>query len=185
MGQLTKGQGMRTKPMVISLLIIVAIIFGSYKIYAAFHRPLVHHLNEDIQVIGIVNADGNAAVTKESLFNGDDSILLIDHTQLLYQQLLQKIPQTEYFSPDEVFNLNNLHLLDKDGDGQITEKDPIFEHLFILRFYNKGYEEDVQSLSAAGIKAISINSAGQEGGHTITLNDGSKRALYSFSKFEK
>ncbi len=149
-----------------------------------FYRPLAHHLNSDLHIIGVIAQDNSHSITKESILNGEDSILVIDHASLLYQKYLQKIPQAKYLTPDDFFNVNNLHLLDEDNNSMITPKDRIYNHLFVIRFSSRA-QETIQSLPAAGIKKIIIDNSAPEGNYSVLLADGTFRTLISFTKLEK
>lgn len=173
------------KTIAIYTLIFVIVIFVAFKTYSLLHRPFVHHLSADMQLIGIIGTDNSHEITSHAILNGEESVLIVDHANLLYQEILQKIPQAIYLTPEEIFSVNNLHLLDKTSNGKITEKDPIFQHLFVIHFYNNGEQNDIKSLSLSGIKGIYLNNVTPTGKHLILMSDGSTRTLYSVTKFEK
>jgi hypothetical protein len=175
---------MAYKSVVISTIISIILIISIFKIYALFHRPLVHHLNEEIQLLGIIDSNDPKDISSHSILEGENSLLIIDHASLLYQKLLQKIPQVKYLTPEELFNVNNLHLFDNDSNGILTSKDAIFEHLFILRFYNKGQQDDIKSLTAAGVQGINTAKT-SAGNYEILMADCTKHTLYSANKIEK
>jgi hypothetical protein len=176
---------MASKVVILSILIFALLSLGAFKAYSLFYRPLVHHLNPDMQIIGIITLDNSHEVTKHSILNGDSMILGVDHSTLLYQKLLQKIPQLKYLALDEFFSVYNLHLLDSNLDGLITSKDPIFEHLCIIHFGSEGSKNNIKTLPAAGIKSIYINNTTPTGDHQVLMTDGSSRTLYGLTKFEK
>jgi hypothetical protein len=169
------------------LIIVSALLIGLglFKLYTIFHRPLTHHLNEDIQWLGLINLDHAPEIDLQSVMNGEDGVLVVDHTAALYQTLINKIPEAKYLNLDEVFNLSNLHLFDKNGDGAITAKDPIFQHLYIIKFYNKGNQSDIKSLAASGVKAIVINNTTPTGDRMVIMADGSQHTLIGTNKLEK
>lgn len=171
-----------------TLLIVVCallILLGLFKFYTIFHRPLTHHLNEEIQWLGLINLDQAPEIDLQSIMNGEDGVLVVDHAQALYEALINKIPEAKYLTLDEVFNLNNLHLFDKNGDGAITAKDPIFQHLYIIKFYNKGSQSDIKSLAASGVKAIIINNPAPTGDRMVIMADGTQHTLIGTNKLEK
>lgn len=168
----------------LSLLLGVVVILGVYKLYDLYHRPLTHHLNADMQWIGVIEMD-NAPLTLESILNGENTLLVVDHVNLLYGQIIQKIPQARYFTTEELFNLANLHLFARQKNGTITAKQPIFSHLFILKFYDNGREYEIKSLAAAGIQEISVNNASMNGRYTLLMKDGTQNSLISTNKIEK
>jgi hypothetical protein len=174
---------MTLRSVLTSLAIIIILIFVWLATYSFFHRPLVHHISPDLQVIGIINNEGHS-ISNEEVLNGEDGVLVVDHVGTLYQQIIQKIPQARLLNQEEVFNLNNLHLFDQNSDGLITAQDPIFEHLLVIRFYHNGEQNEIKSLAAAGIKSIYIKTT-PTGDHEVLMSDGSTRTLYSENKLEK
>lgn len=176
---------MAIRSTLITILVAIVLIFGLYILYERFHRPLTHRLNPDLQWIGLIDLDNAHEIDLHGILNGEDGILVVDHAMQLYQSLAHKIPQAKYFTQEELFSLNNLHLFDKNSDGFLTAKDPIFQHLFIIKFFNKGDQNDIKSLNASGIKAISINSITPTGNHIVIMNDGTQRTLIGTSKIEK
>lgn len=176
---------MTLRHIVISAIIIVAILLGIFQIYTHFYRPATHSLNADLQWLGVIDLDNGHDLSLNAILNGEDGILVVDHATLLYQSIIQKIPQAKQLTPDEVFNINNLHLLDDNSDTLITHKDAIFKHLFVIKFYDNGNQNDIKSLPAAGIKGIYINHANTTGDYSILMTDGSTRTLVGTSKLEK
>lgn len=176
---------MAIKPIIVTVVITIAVLLGLYQIYNHFHRPLTHHLNADLEWLGIIDIEAGHEVTLNSILNGEDVVLVVDHASFLYQELAQKIPQAKQLSVEELFNLSNLHLFDDSADNMITAKDPIFKHLFIVKFYNNGTQDEIKSLSAAGIKAIGLDTNSINGNRTVLMTDGSHKTLFSTDKFEK
>ncbi len=138
-----------------------------------------------MQLLGILDNDNSHVITSHALLNGDDGILVVDHADQLYREVVQKIPQAKYLTSDEVFNPNNLHLFDKEGHGILTSKDPIFKHLFIITFYDKGQQNNIKSLSASGIKGIYVSNTTPNGEYIILMNDGTQRLLYNINKIQE
>lgn len=172
------------KRIVLSLVIIAAILFGLFKTYTHFYRPSTHKLNADLQWLGVIQ-ESPQDVTLNSLMNGEDSLLVIDHANLLYHSLIQKIPKAKLLRPDEVLNLNNLYLFADSPNNLITHKHEIFKHLFVIRFYDNGNRNEIKSLPQAGIKGIYLNNTTLTGEYLILMEDGSERILISPEKIEK
>jgi hypothetical protein len=166
----------------LSAAILGAIIVIFLTIYHHFRRPLIHHVNADLQMIGIISNDHHE-VSNEAILNEEDSILVVDHASLLYQQLIQKIPQAKFLSQEELFNVNNLHLFANHSGEMLGPQDAIFKHLFTLKFKKNG-EHELKSLPAAGIRGIYLK-RNPTGDHEVLQSDGSIRALVSESKLEK
>jgi hypothetical protein len=165
------------KPIIIAVSVFLLMSIGIYKIYHRFHRPFVHHLSANIQLIGVIVPHNNIEITQDAILNGENNILVVDHASMLYQKLLQKIPQVAYLTQEDLFNIYNLRLFTRDSNIMLTEKDPLFQHLFIIHFYDKGHQQDIHSLTAAGIKGIYSNLT-PTGGHEVLMTDGSERLLY-------
>jgi len=108
----------------------------------------------------------------------------VDHAQMLYQEIIQKIPQAKFLTPEELFSVNNLHLFDQNSKGLLTAQDSIFPHLFVIHFFDDGRQNDIKSANDAEIKGINTNIK-PTGNYEVIMADGSKRTLYSFSKLEK
>ncbi len=175
----------RFRAIILITVSVLLVLLGLFKLYTIFHRPLTHHLNEDIQWLGLINLDHTPEIDLQSVMNGEDGVLVIDHTQALYHTLVNKIPAAKYLTFEEVFNLNNLHLFDKDGDGAITAKDPIYQHLYIIKFYNKGNQSDIKTLAASGVKAIIINNPSATNDRMVIMADGTQHTLIGTNKLEK
>lgn len=176
---------MALRSIIISTVVTLIVLLGLFQFYERYHRPLTHRLNPDLQWLGLIDLNDAHEINLHGILNGEDAILVVDHATLLYQKLINKIPQANYLTPDDIFNLNNLHLFDKNGDGFITAKDPIFEHLYIIQFFNKGDQNDIKSLNASGIKAISIYANTPTGNRVVIMQDGSQRTLIGTNKLEK
>jgi hypothetical protein len=176
---------MAMRPIVVSALLFMVIATGLFKVYSLFYRPAIHELNPDLQWLGVIDFDNAQDISLHSVLNGEDAILVMDHSALTYQKLIQQIPQAKYFTMEELFNLNNFHLVDSNNNGVITAQDPIFEHLYVLKFYNSGAQNDIKSLGASGIRAIYINAQTADGSYQVLMADGTRRKLINASKFEK
>lgn len=175
---------MALRPIVLTTLLILTLICGIYLIYSSYHRPLIHKLNPDLQLIGVITNSNNNELNKQAILNGESNLLVVDHSQRLYHALLQTIPQAKQFSCEDIFNIHNFHLFDSNEDGLLTEQDSIFKHLFIIHFTNEGNQEDITPLAAAGIKAINIKASPTKS-YLIMMADGSQHTLFGLSQLEK
>jgi hypothetical protein len=175
---------MRLRYIIIGTVLVILSILGIFKLYDLYHRPLTHHLNADLQWLGLIDLDNAQDITIHGVQEGEDVVLVVDHALELYQGIVHKIPQAKYLTQEEVFNINNLHLFDTNNDGKITENDPIFKHLFVISFYNKGNQSDIKSLNAVGIKSIKISNT-PTGDHLVEMQDGTTRRLIGTNKLDK
>jgi hypothetical protein len=173
----------KPKFIIIPVLLIMGIVL-SYKAYSLFYRPPVHRFNADLQWLGVIDLNNAHDVSLHAIMNGEDAVLIIDHSALLYQEMKQKIPQASYLTPEELLNMANFHLFDTKSLGILTSKDPIFQHLFIIKFYNNGEQYDIKNLAAAGIVGIYLKNM-PTGDHQVLMADGSQQTLVSANKFEK
>lgn len=164
---------------------IILVLVGTVKLYERYHRPLTHQLSADLQWLGLIDLDNTHEITLHAVEEGEDGVLVVDHALQLYHALSQKIPKASLLTPDEALSINNLHLFDSNNDGKITEDDPLFAHLYLIKFSNKGEDHDIVSLSSVGIKAILLNNTTPTGDHVVIMNDGSTRKLIGPNKIEK
>jgi hypothetical protein len=177
---------LRHKIFKIGIVIIAA--FVVFFIFLKFNHYLTkarnHKLDSDLHWIGIVDMGNSSNISVESTLNGEEIVLVMDHTHKVYNQMKNKIPQLEELNFEELFSLNNLHLFDENGDGIIDSKDPLFQHMFALVFTDNGIHSEIKKLSELGIHGIVIKQLSQPGQYTVLMSDGSKRILFSASNFE-
>lgn len=176
---------MALKPTLVSLLIFIVLATGIFKAYSMFHRVPFHKLSPDLQWIGMIDITNAHDLSLNGVLNSENWVLVVDHSKLLYHEITQKIPQAKYLSAAEVFNLYNLHLLDANNDSIIDAHDPIYKHLYIIEFKDKGEQYQIKSLSETGIRGIYVHRLAPSGEHIVTMADGSERILYNASKLEQ
>lgn len=175
---------MAIRPAVLSISVGVAFLLLFLLAFNHWHKPTEHQLNPDLEWLGIIDLNDNNEVDLKEILNGGAVVLVVDHATELYHKLTQKIPQTTQLQTSEMLNLINLHLLDADNNGVIDNKDPIFQHLYAIKFTHDGEDHDIQPISAIGVRNIYVQRRTPTGNHIVTMSDGSQRTLYNASKFE-
>lgn len=170
---------------VISALVFIILMAGGFKVYSTFHRPALHHLNPDLLWIGVIDLNNTHDFSPHAVLNGEDGVLVVDHASLFYRKMLQEIPEVKFLTQEELFDLSNLHLLDKNEEGVITAKDPIYQHLYIIQFHENGEQDSIKSLSEAGIHGIFVYTKAPTGEHLAMMADGTRRIIISPNKLEK
>lgn len=175
---------MSLKHALLTFILFIVVAVGAVKVYKHFHRTPIHRVDPHLQWIGIVDLDNSRGANESAIFSGEQVVLVLDHASLLYQKFTKKVPKARSLSKEELFNLTNLHLFVENDENLIALGNPLFEHLLIIKFTDKGEHVDIKTLQQAGIQAIYFSKTGATEYNAVMM-DGTKHMIINPNKMER
>lgn len=171
---------MPLRPLAISILIFIFIIIAVYSIYVKLNgQHLSYQIDSSQRWLGVVDLNADHGIDMAGVIRGEDALLVIDYTDPLLLQLIEKTTQ---LSPEDGVRRFELADYDSNKDGVLNQEDPIFGFLKILVFNPDTKSYEVRSLIQAGIRAIRVNHVNGIHKHQVILSDGSTRSVYEINQ---
>lgn len=128
------------------------------------------------KVIGVIDfSNQHKGPNFNNVRQGIDPVLVVDHTQPYYGQLIAK---NALAANNPTLDTFHLQLNDDNKDGLLDNEDAIWSHLYILVYDRDTQNYAVKSLPAVGIRAIVLKHLTRHGNHTVILSNGAERTLY-------
>lgn len=174
-----------TRTWIVVFIVFLALILGIWAMKHQWNHPThIPPINDDnYKVIGIIDLDNkHQGPDYQSVKDGIDPVLAVDHTQPFYGQLMAKNPETANDPYSDIFRLQ---IYDENNDGFLDNQDPIWTHLHILVYNSETKTYEIKPLEAAGIRAILLKHLTKYGNHMVILSNGAERTLYEVTKWTK
>lgn len=158
----------------LSLVIFIVVVSAFVFFYKKWNEPQhITPINRNLQLLGVIDMDGNHGIDLQKVTKGDDVLLVLDKNGYLNQFMPNHPEYSQYYSKPF-----DLVYFDPDGEGVIDSEDPLWNYLYIVIYDDDGQTYQVRTLHQAGIYAILTKHLTARGNHSVMLSDGGTRILY-------